>query len=85
MEDKEKLFIYGTLTDPGVQKEVWGRAIKGKDDSLKGYEKSEIEIDGEVYPFIVPNKNGQVGGLVVELTENELEKADRYEGGEYKK
>jgi len=80
-----RLFIYGTLADPGIQKEVWGRKTESIPDILKGYKKSEIKIDGEIYPLIIPDETGEVSGLVIEVTDEELKKIDEYETGAYKR
>jgi len=82
---KNKLLIYGTLMKPEIQKEVIGRAIKGVPDSLGGYKKSKIEIDGEIYPVIIPGKNGKIDGMVIEITDEELQKIDEYETEFYKR
>lgn len=82
---KNKLFIYGTLADPKIQKEVWGRKIAGVCDILSGYKISEIEIDSEIYPLIIPSEAGKVDGLVIEVTDSELGKIDEYETSVYKR
>jgi gamma-glutamylcyclotransferase (GGCT)/AIG2-like uncharacterized protein YtfP len=80
-----KLFIYGTLIDPEIQKSILGRIINGIPNILEGYEKSEIEIEGEKYPLTVQNKNEIVEGLVIDINDDELKKIDEYEGVEYKR
>jgi len=77
------LFIYGTLRDPKIQKIVFGRITKGQRDSLEGYRESEIEIQGEVYPALIPSNGDFVGGLVIEITPTELVKIDEYETAAY--
>lgn len=83
--NKEKLFIYGTLIDQEIQKEVLGRITKTIPDVLRGYEKSEIEIEGEKYPLIAPNPLGRVEGLVIEVTKDEFRRIDEYETDVYKR
>ena len=80
-----KLFIYGTLMDSKIQKNVIGRIVNGIPDTLREYEKSEIEIEGEKYPIIIKNKNGIVEGLLIEMNDEELKNIDEYEGNEYKR
>lgn len=80
-----KLFIYGTLANTEIQKEVLGRVIKGIPDVLRGYERSEIAIDGETYPLIIPSKAGKVDGLIIEVMNEELKKIDQYEADAYKR
>ena len=80
-----KLFIYGTLTKPEIQKGIFGRVVNGTSDALYGYEKSKIEIDGGTYPIIIPNKNGKVPGLVIEISDDELKRTDEYETEAYQR
>jgi gamma-glutamylcyclotransferase (GGCT)/AIG2-like uncharacterized protein YtfP len=80
-----KLFIYGTLINPEIQKSILGRIINGIPNILEGYEKSEIEIDNKKYPIIIPNKNKTVNGFVIEISDDEFKKIDEYEGIEYKR
>lgn len=84
-KNKEKLFIYGTLADPKIQKQVWGRITKTTPDILQGYKISEIEIEGEIYPLIIPSKFSEVNGWIIEITNKELEKIDEYESNSYKR
>lgn len=83
MNDKEFLFAYGTLKDPDVQKRVIGRIVDGVPDTLSGYRKSEVAVDGQTYPVIVPDQNASVDGVVLVLTSQELEKMDVYETKAY--
>jgi gamma-glutamylcyclotransferase (GGCT)/AIG2-like uncharacterized protein YtfP len=81
----EQLFVYGTLQDPAVQRAVFGRVVEGKPDSLGGYTKSHITLDGTVYPIIRPDLQVSVEGLLIEVTPYELTLIDRYEGDEYQR
>lgn len=80
-----RLFTYGTLTDPKVQKRVWGRLTPGIADVLPGYRKSEIRIEGDVYPLIVADAARKVRGSVIEVTDEELRKIDEYESDAYRR
>ncbi|MDP3999023.1 MAG: gamma-glutamylcyclotransferase family protein [bacterium] len=82
---ENKLFIYGTLINSEVQKNVLGRVIKTVPDELIGYRKSEIKIEDENYPLIIPDKKERVKGLVIEVTNYELKKIDEYESNSYKR
>lgn len=82
---ENKLFIYGTLINPEIQKEVFGRKIKGVSGVLKGYKKSEIEIKNQTYPIIIPNNSSAIRGLVIEVTEDEFKKIDKYETNAYQR
>ena len=79
------LFSYGTLQQDDVQLSTFGRRVAGKPDVLEGYERSSITIDGERYFTLTPNRNERVAGVVLEVTDAELEKSDEYEGDFYYK
>jgi len=89
-----RLFSYGTLQMENVQKETFGRLLKGKKDSLVGYVLSEVKITDkdvieksgtDIHPILKETKNtsNTVEGTVFEITKEELEKADEYEVDEY--
>jgi gamma-glutamylcyclotransferase (GGCT)/AIG2-like uncharacterized protein YtfP len=84
MNNKELLFIYGTLKNPGVQKEVFGRTDPGSPDTLKGYVKSNIKIEGETYPIIVSG-DGNIEGIIISVTPEELKFIDEYETSAYQR
>ncbi len=76
----EYLFVYGTLTDPHIREQVFGRQPVSEKDSLAGF----VRLDGTVggrYPEVVPDDGAeaQVSGLCLELTPGELRHADAYE------
>ena len=81
-----RLFAYGTLQKPEVQRAVFGRRVEGKRDTLPGYRLGWIEIgEGGAttrYRNIVASGNAddEVGGLVLAVSEAELADADAYEG-----
>lgn len=83
----ENLFVYGTLKDPNVRKEVIGRVVEGHQDTLKGYKKSEIKIHDKVYPIVVPcsDPGSSVKGLVFPVTPDELKLVDKYETDAYQR
>lgn len=81
----EKLFIYGTLGDPSIQQRVFGRTIRGQAAVLEGFYKDSITLDGATYPFIKPDPTGTVAGFVLEVTTEELERADVYETDAYRR
>ena len=85
MGNKDKIFAYGTLTDHKVQRQIFGRIITGSRDTLKGYKRSKIKIDGEIYPLICLDTKRRVNGFVIEVTKSELEKIDEYETDIYKR
>lgn len=88
------LFSYGTLRDPAVQRTTFGRELTGHDDALIGYAVQQLEItDPEVlaisgqthHPILVPTGDARdrVPGAVLELTDDDLAAADRYEVADY--
>lgn len=82
---KELLFVYGTLLEPEIQKEAFGRSVAGEPDVLSGYEKKEILIGGEPYPIIVPKVGASVAGQVLVITPQEFKLVDDYEDRIYKR
>lgn len=81
--DTEPLFAYGTLLDGAVQTMVFGRTFSGDADTLMGYIKTSVALDGERYPNVMPAENGRVEGRVLHLTAHELALADAYETESY--
>jgi gamma-glutamylcyclotransferase (GGCT)/AIG2-like uncharacterized protein YtfP len=90
------LFSYGTLQDKAVQLASFGRELTGRPDAMLGYEQSWVEIvDPQVlatsgkthHPIIKPgtNPSEEIAGTVFEITQAELEAADRYEVADYKR
>ena len=81
----EKLFVYGTLQDPDIQKSLVGRIIFGIPAKLANYEKTTINLGGRVYPIVRPSENKVVAGMVLDVTEQELARFDRYETNAYRR
>jgi gamma-glutamylcyclotransferase (GGCT)/AIG2-like uncharacterized protein YtfP len=90
------LFSYGTLQKEQVQIELFGRIVTGSADILSGYKADIIEIKDEAFLstgavehqlIALPsaNKNDCIKGTVLELTEEELAIADKYEPDNYKR
>jgi hypothetical protein len=88
------LFSYGTLQDKAVQMANFGRRLSGRVDSLPGYtlepimieDASVVALSGKSQHTIAkrsPNADGEVTGMVFEITAKELVAADRYEVAEY--
>ena len=77
----ESLFVYGTLKNPEVQKLVIGRVVESSKDALEGYKLEKIDIDGEIYPILVPDQKQRkpIEGLTISISEEELKKIDEYE------
>ena len=84
------LFSYGTLQQDDVQLSAFGRLLEGSKDELPGFEPSLVAIeDQEVIARLgrahhanvtFNGKNdSRVNGTVFEVTDTELEAADRFE------
>ena len=85
----EKLFAYGNLREEDIQETVFGRILSGVPETLMGYVVKEIKIEEEygieTYPIIeaTENKEDTISGMVYEVSFQELQLADRYEGKHY--
>ncbi|AYN01960.1 gamma-glutamylcyclotransferase family protein [Chryseobacterium sp. 3008163] len=90
------LFSYGTLQKEQVQLETFGRILKGKHDILIGYRLKMLEItDPEVlrksnqkyHPILEfsGNTEDEVEGVLFEVSDEEIFKADEYEVDDYKR
>ncbi|NMO51375.1 gamma-glutamylcyclotransferase [Actinoplanes sp. TBRC 11911] len=90
------LFSYGTLRDPAVQTATFGRVLTGRDDRIVGFRVEQLRItDPHVvqvsglthHPVLVAT--GEVGdvvsGTVLEVTDDELRRADDYEVDDYRR
>lgn len=89
-----RLFSYGTLQLPDVQREVFGSFIMGEPDALIGYVLDEIEIaDPDVVGLsgiavhkiarATGNPADRVPGMVFTIDDAQLARADAYEGENY--
>ena len=92
----EFLFSYGTLQKEKVQMELFGRLLKGTRDALKGYKLSTIEIKDEsvlnkseqkYHLIAIPSNDSKdfIEGIVLELSTEELLRADQYETEDYRR
>jgi gamma-glutamylcyclotransferase (GGCT)/AIG2-like uncharacterized protein YtfP len=90
------LFSYGTLRDPAVQTATFGRELTGRDDRVVGFRIEQLRItDPHVlavsglthHPVLIATDNAAdvVPGVVLELTDDELQRADEYEVDDYKR
>ena len=91
-----KLFSYGTLRYKKVQIETFGRELQEKKDKLIGYKISMIKIndqdvisksDESEHPIIEYTGNNKdiVKGVLFNINDEELIKADSYEVKEYER
>jgi gamma-glutamylcyclotransferase (GGCT)/AIG2-like uncharacterized protein YtfP len=92
----EKLFSYGTLQLPQVQESLFGRLLDGTEEELPRYkvenlkikDRAVIENSGtDMHPILVHTGElaDVVAGMVFEVSEEELQKADEYEVKDYKR
>jgi len=78
--DKEKnnvlLFAYGTLLNKKICQDLFGEqpTVLAK-ARLHGWQK----ITREKYPYLVPQKNSSVEGVILRLTNKQLIIADKWE------
>ncbi len=88
------LFSYGTLQQPAVQLSTFGRLLRGEPDELVGFEQALLRIEdpefvassGKTHHAIVRfngRRDSRVRGMVFEVSEGELARADRYEPAGY--
>lgn len=72
---------------PAVQLHEIGRIVESRPDVLTGFNKTTIEINNNIYPILVEDKNEktEIKGLVLEITQKELLKLDEYETKAYKR
>lgn len=76
------LFAYGTLNIHDVQRSLWGEAKSGKPFVLDDYELKMYENN----IFYIERKLGErVSGKLYELTDEQMEVTDWYEGKAYDK
>lgn len=92
----ENLFSYGTLQKERVQLQLFGRLLIGTKDTLKGYKLSSIEIKDESFlakgeekyqltAILSKDDADIIEGIVLEISEEELLLADKYEPDNYKR
>ena len=90
------VFSYGTLQQPNVQRDTFGRLLEGSPDELPGYRLSMLRIgnrevvatSGATHHPIAGfsgNPADRIPGTVFEITDEELASADRYEIPAYRR
>ena len=81
----QNLFAYGTLLDPVIQLKIVGRVLEGVPAVLNEYKKRMHTFECGEYPIIEVSALDSVKGVVLALTEKELNFCDLYEGTDYKR
>jgi len=85
MDRSKKVFVYGSLKNPEVQREVIGRNVEGVYDIVRGFKLSKIKLENKIYPIAEKRRGSSLEGLVLYVTQDELKKIDEYEGNSYNK
>ncbi len=81
-----KLFTYCTLRDPATQERLLGRTLgEGLPDTLRGYRLAKLTGIHFVYSILQPQSGSTVDGVLFEVTPDELEQLDEYEGEAYQR
>lgn len=91
-----KIFSYGTLQYKQVQHDLFGRELQGVKDSLVGFKlgqiknsnKIAVELSGEETHLLAintGNMDDSVSGMVFDISDDELRRADAYEAPDYKR
>jgi hypothetical protein len=89
-----RLFSYGTLQDPDVQRATFGRHLHATPDELIGFELGTFRVTDPAFAassgravHAIVRFNGRpesrVPGMVLEVTDDELAQADAYEPDGY--
>jgi len=82
----QKLFTYGTLRDPATQQRLLGRTLgDGAPDTLRGYRLAKLTGIHEVYSILQPHAGSTVEGMLYEVSDDELDRLDAYEGEAYQR
>ena len=89
----EYLFSYGTLQKDETQLKLFGRLLKGGNDTLKGYKTANIVIEDEVFLTkegsqqltAVASSGDKIDGMVFEVSSEEIKMVDRYEPENYER
>jgi hypothetical protein len=91
-----RLFTYGSLRDPRVQLQLFGRLVPGTPDAIPGFRMTNVTItdaaviaaSGTAVHRIVEETGDpadRVDGVVLQLTPAELATADAYETADYRR
>jgi hypothetical protein len=90
------LFSYGMLQESAVQRELFGRFLEGEPDELVGFARRTKVIDDPAFVaksgkaehavvIFTGSSEHRVRGMVFELSDTEIEAADRYEPAGYER
>jgi hypothetical protein len=96
VDTDQLLFSYGTLQNPEVQLDTFGRLLNGETDVLPGFTVDYAEIEDhrvvetsglEMHPIVRPTGNplDKVVGRVLQVSEDEIDASDEYEVSLYRR
>jgi hypothetical protein len=79
-----RLFSYGSLQQPAVQRGILGRDLAGTHDAVTGFERVLIQRGNRQLANAVRSENAgaRVAGTVFEISDAELSLVDAYEAGD---
>jgi gamma-glutamylcyclotransferase (GGCT)/AIG2-like uncharacterized protein YtfP len=79
------LFVYGTLRDPDVQKLVLGRALEAPETAAATAPDHRAAVyPKQVYPGLIAARGETAQGLLMlDLSPDDMDRLDAYEGKEY--
>jgi len=80
---KYPVFVYGTLLDPAIQREVIGRQHPGIPAILRDYQRYRLR--NYSFPGLVAEAGAEVGGIVLKVNPAELKALDEYEDPFYER
>ena len=81
------VFVYGTLCDAKVQKQVLGYEPSSSHNAITGFRLERIELDNIHYPIMVqyPLSETRISGLCLEINDDDLLLLDDYETSAYRR
>lgn len=84
----KKIFAYGILQYPSVQKEVLGRELKKFQQEpyiAKGFRLRQLVIEDIVYMCAVIDEGSEIIGTIWEIEETDIPLLDEFETNAYEK
>ena len=78
-----RLFIYGTLLDSNLLRQMLGRSVVQQKAQLHGFARCKVRQNGRHFPNLYRRQNSVVYGSVILVSEKELAVLDEYEGSPY--
>jgi hypothetical protein len=95
MAEGNWLFSYGTLRQPEVQEEVFGRRLQSHEDVLRGFTVETVRILDEAVVAVSGSAEhpilrrgaaeDRIEGLALAINDEDIAKADAYETADYRR